>query len=252
MRSETLPQVVRRKEAILFDLFHTLTALESTWSSGPMTFEALGVSKRAWDEQLLEKSRERLSGEIKDPVTIIRKMAHAIDPSISEKTIAAAVKNRKERFAGALLAVPDDTCKVLVALKAIGKKIGLISNADVMEVAAWDRSPIAPYFDSVVFSCQVGYVKPEAEIYRLSMQQLGVEARRCLFVGDGGSHELEGARNLGITTVMIAGIIREIWPDRIKARQAHADYVIEWLSELIRDGDRASVHNGRHGKQPAT
>jgi putative hydrolase of the HAD superfamily len=83
------------------------------------------------------------------------------------------------------------------------------------------------------------------------MQQLGVEARQCLFVGDGGSRELEGARNLGITTVMITGIIREIWPERIKARQAQADYVIEWLNELIRDGERESAHGG-HGKKSPT
>ncbi len=234
MKSETLPQVVQRKDAILFDLFHTLTALESTGSSSPMTFEMLGVSKEAWDKQLLEKSRERLAGETKDPVTIIRTMAHAIDPGIPEETIIAAVKNRIERFAGALLNVPDRTRRVLAALKGSGKKMGLISNADVMEVAAWDRSPIAPYFDSVVFSCHIGHVKPEAAIYRVSMQQLGVAAHQCLFVGDGGSHELEGAGNLGITTVMITGIIQEVWPDRINARKAHADYVIEWLDELIR------------------
>ena len=66
-----------------------------------------------------------------------------------------------------------------------------------------------------------------------SMEQLGVRPQQCLFVGDGGSHELEGARNLGITTVMITGIIKENWPDRIDVRRPYADYVIERLNALV-------------------
>ena len=37
------------------------------------------------------------------------------------------------------------------------------------------------------------------------------------------------------TTIMITGIIRELWPDRIAGRQRHADFVIERLGELIED-----------------
>lgn len=74
-----LLRVIKSKRALLFDLFHTLTALESSWSNGPMTHQLLGVSKEAWNEQLQEKSRSRLAGQIKEPISIIRTMAHAID-----------------------------------------------------------------------------------------------------------------------------------------------------------------------------
>ena len=101
------------------------------------------------------------------------------------------------------------------------------------EVAAWGECPIARLFDSTVISCHVGCVKPEPEIYQISLRELGVEAREAVFVGDGGSSELEGARNVGLTTVMIAGVIREIWPERIPERRRHADFVIERLGELF-------------------
>ena len=226
--------VVRQKDAVLFDLFHTLTALESTWGDNRVfTHQMLGVSKETWNEQLLERSRDRLTGAISDPHTIIRRMAHAIDPTIREEVVEAAVANRIERFAQALVNVPQENSQVLCELKALGKRIGLISNADASEVAAWDRSPIARWFDSAVFSCRVGCVKPEPQIYRICMQELGVTPDQCVFIGDGGSGELEGARNLGITTIMVTGIIREIWPDRIEKRRAHANYVIENLTELV-------------------
>jgi len=227
---------IDRSEAVLFDLFHTLTALESTWSSGPTTSGLLGVSREAWNEQLLERSRERLTGEIQDPATIIRTMAHAINPSIPEDVIQAAARHRIARFAGALHNVPEETLMVLRALRGRGKKLGLISNADVTEAAAWDESPMAPLFDSVVLSCRVGWVKPDKEIYERCIRELRVAARECIFVGDGGSQELEGAKHLGMTAVMVTGAIRELWPDRIEARSRHADFVVERLGELLPAG----------------
>ena len=105
-----------------------------------------------------------------------------------------------------------------------------------MEVAAWDRSPIAQLFDSAVFSCYVGYVKPDRRImYETCIDHLGVVPEECVFVGDGGSEELEGARDLGMATIMIAGLIRGMWPGRIEERRKHADLMIENLSELLSD-----------------
>jgi putative hydrolase of the HAD superfamily len=52
-------------------------------------------------------------------------------------------------------------------------------------------------------------------------------------VGDGGSDELKGARDLGMTTVMMTGVIKEMWPERIEPRLPFADFVIEKLDELV-------------------
>jgi FMN phosphatase YigB (HAD superfamily) len=65
------------------------------------------------------------------------------------------------------------------------------------------------------------------------MAKLQVSSNECVFVGDGGMGELQGARQLGIITVMITGIIKEIWPDKIEERKRHADFVIEKLGELL-------------------
>ncbi len=230
---DSVAALIDAKKAIVFDLFHTLTSLESTWGAGRrMTFEMLGVSREAWDEQLQRKSRDRLVGAKMDPVEIIAEMAHAIDPSISEERIRGATENRIARFAAALHEIPAETSAVLECLRARGKRIGLISNADAMEVAAWDQSSIRHLFDSTIFSCVAGCAKPEKDIYELSLRELGVSPVESVFVGDGGSNELEGAKNVGMATIMITGIIKELWPDRIAERQRHADFVIERLSEL--------------------
>ena len=234
MSRPSVTAIVASKRAVIFDLFHTLTALESTWGDNrPLTSAVLGVSKEAWNQQLLEGSRERLIGEKKDAFAIVRDLARAINPSLPDDVIHAATENRIARFAAALIQIPASTRHVLQALRQRGTRIGLISNADVMEVAAWTKSPIAGQFDSAIFSCHAGCAKPEAEIYRRSLAELGITPAEAVFVGDGGSNELEGAKTLGITTVMITGIIRELWPEKIPPRLPHADFVIEQLVELI-------------------
>ena len=234
MPMASLTATVGQKKAVIFDLFHTLTSIESSWGNGlPFTCDVLGVDRDAWRDQLQLHSRRRLAGEEKDPFRIVSQMTRAIDPAIPDETIDAAIDNRIKRFGVALVDVPDETLVVLRALRARGKKLGLISNADTMEVAAWNKSPLATSFDAAILSCSVGVVKPERAIYDMCLERLGVEPSEAVYVGDGGSFELRGARDAGLTTVMMVGIIKDIWADKVEERKVHADFIIEHLSELV-------------------
>ena len=233
MTQGSLHETVRGADAVLFDLFHTLTSIEAVMKWTPPTHEILGVTQEAWLEELFGNSRDRLIGKVRDPLTMIGIMARALNPGVSDDVIEAATENRKRRFENALTRIPEASRNVLAGLKAGGKKLGLVSNADAMEVASWDRSPVSGLFDCTVFSCDVGYAKPEPEIYRICLDKLRVEPAAAVYVGDGGSDELRGARDLGMTTVMMAGVIKEIWPERIEPRLPYADFVIESLYELL-------------------
>jgi len=219
-----------QRRAVLFDLFHTLTAVEAVpGNGGPGTSEILGVSREAWNAQLLGHSRDRLTGVVRDPVEIVRRMARAIDPSIPEEAIRAAAARRAERFARALLEPPAETLEMLRSLRG---PLGLVSNADASEAAAWPRSPLAPLFASAVFSCDAGAAKPDPEIYLACVRALGVRADECVFVGDGGSDEMAGAKRLGMATVLYRGLARRIWPDRAPASAPAADVVVDELGGL--------------------
>jgi len=236
MAMTSLADAVDQRKAIIFDLFHTLTAIESSWGNGlPFTCDMLGIDRDAWHDQLQFHSRSRLAGQEKDPFRIVSQMARAIDPTIPDETIHAAIANRIKRFEAALLDIPDETKTALQALRARGKKLGLISNADTMEVAAWDKSPLTGSFDAAVLSCSVGAVKPERKIYDICLARLGVKPSDAVYVGDGGSSELQGAQAVGMTTVMMVGIIKDVWAEKIEQRKVHADFVIEHLSELVGD-----------------
>lgn len=90
MTDEAVREIIVAKKAVVFDLFHTLTSLESTWGAGRMTCEMLGVSHEAWDKQLQKRYRGRLVGLKEDAFEIVAEMAHSIDPSISNDRVKAA------------------------------------------------------------------------------------------------------------------------------------------------------------------
>jgi len=231
--STELVQLLAGRKAVIFDLFHTLVEVLPEGATGRTTAEILGVERGEWRRVLWEDTHDRLVGIDRDPFSIIRKIARRLNATVSEDQIREVVTSRLERFAASLREVPESSVRALQHLKTAGKKIGLISNADVTEVAAWPESPLAPYFDSTVFSCHAGAKKPGAQIYRLSLVELGVRAEEAVFVGDGGSHELEGARNVGLTAVMMAGTVKRLFPELLEERRAFADFEIDDLQELL-------------------
>ena len=127
----------------------------------------------------------------------------------------------------------SDPVDVLRELRRHGARLGLVSNCDASEVAAWSHSPLHDAFDVDVFSCQVGCAKPEPEIYRECLRRLEVDAAESTFVGDGGSNELRGAREVGMRSVLFSGIIAQMWPERIPQLAEDANAHITDLSELL-------------------
>jgi putative hydrolase of the HAD superfamily len=221
-----------RYPAVIFDLFHTLTSsavLHKTKGTG----EILGVSREAWNDQLLLYSEDRLRGKTRDQYEIIRKMAHAIDPVISDALIRRAASNRIKRFRYALAHIERSTLDMLEQLRDRGKVLGLISNGDVNEFAGWQTSPLRKYFPCAIFSCDVGFIKPEREIYELCMEKLGVHPADSLYIGDGGSDELGGAKAFGMTTVITIRVIKDLWPEKIGMRRRDADHEIDTWDDLF-------------------
>lgn len=228
-----LKEMLGGRPVLIFDLFHTLTSVEAAAPGRPTTSEVLGIDRKEWNRQLLEHSRERLTGELKDPIVMIGRMAHAVDPGIPMDLIEKATLNRRENFETTLARPPETTLRVLAELRKRGKRLGLLSNADVLEASGWPRSPLAPFFESAVFSCDVGFAKPDREIYEISLERLGEPPGNCVFIGDGGSDELRGAREAGLATVLMTGYIRALYPGRVEEGRRYADQVIDSLEELL-------------------
>lgn len=225
--------VVSAKSGVFFDLFFTLVSTDVEDDKFPRTEEVLGVDKSAWRRQVFGTSHARLTGAETDPYQIVESMAHAIDPGIPGSVIREATDQRIARFEHVLTNVPESSLFVLDALRRAGLKIGLITNADIIETRAWEHSPLAPLFDATVLSWRVGFAKPDARIYRHGLELLNLSASQCVFVGDGGSDELSGAQAVGLTSVFTTSLMPELTPGEIRQRESHADHVVDKLEELL-------------------
>lgn len=219
-----------RPAAVLFDLFHTLVDVNG--APGPASSEILGIDPAIWNARLMYGARHHALGEVTDPYESIRRVAHALDPAIPEDRIRDAVAVRPLRFRHALLEVPPATLAGLARLEALGLPLALVSNAGLDEVETWPDSPLAPFFAAALFSCHEKVMKPDPEIYFRAAARLGVEPTRCLFVGDGGSGEHGGARNAGMRTVLLLGLLRSSLPSAAASRPRNTDWELGTMDEL--------------------
>lgn len=227
----TGPRGVReRPQAVLFDLFHTLVDVNDV--PGPTSAEILGIDPDAWRDTVFYKAAHHALGLVQDPVESVRRIAHSIDPSIPEERIVRAARTRPLRFRRALLQVRPAVLEALGRLRGSGLRLGLVSNASHDEVDAWTDSPLAPCFDTALFSCREGVMKPDPEIYLRGARNLSVDPGLCLFVGDGGSHEHDGAREAGMATVLFLGLLEESLPEVAARRPRNTDWVVYSMREL--------------------
>ncbi|GLY03332.1 hypothetical protein Acsp01_37110 [Actinoplanes sp. NBRC 101535] len=98
----------------------------------------------------------------------------------------------------------SDAVSALTAVRGRGVRTALISDCTHELPAFLPGLPVAPLLDAQIYSVEIGVCKPDPEIYLAACDQLGVAPRDCLYVGDGGSHELTGAAAVGMTPVRLA------------------------------------------------
>jgi putative hydrolase of the HAD superfamily len=92
----------------------------------------------------------------------------------------------------------------LGALKDRGLATAVISDCTHELPAFLPALPVAELLDASVFSVEEGVCKPDPRIYWAACERLGVAPQECLYVGDGGSHELTGAESVGMTAIRLA------------------------------------------------
>jgi putative hydrolase of the HAD superfamily len=101
-----------------------------------------------------------------------------------------------------LVPVPG-VIETISELRRRGLRIGLITVCSEDVPQLWPETAFHGIFDAEVFSCSVGLRKPDPRIYRLALDELGVEPGEAVFVGDGANDELAGAERVGMTAVML-------------------------------------------------
>jgi putative hydrolase of the HAD superfamily len=221
--------------AVVLDFFGTLTdpsaELRRRASFTPAA-RALGVPPDDFRAAMSASFGERIVGRLGGTRSTLRVMAERCGVPVTAARLDAAVA-AQEAAAASMRPPRPGALAVLAALRGRGLRLGVLSDCSSETCRAWPRTPYAPLIDAAVFSWQEGYRKPDPRLYATVSARLGVPPARCLYVGDGGSRELRGARAAGMTPVLVTNAaFPGVSGLRDDADDFRPDLVIDDLTEL--------------------
>jgi putative hydrolase of the HAD superfamily len=98
----------------------------------------------------------------------------------------------------------DGAQAVIDAARATGAKLGIVTNGALdMQTRKLAELGFLDQFDVVTTSGGAGVMKPDARIFILTLEALGVPASRALHIGDNLVSDVGGAKAAGLSAVWI-------------------------------------------------
>jgi len=164
--------------------------------------EVLSVPADKFLQAWADAFDQRATGVFATTADSIKGLAVKFNPGVTDGQIERTARIRTDYTRRSIIP-REGAIEVLIHLKESECKTALISDCTCEIPGVWDSTSLSPYFDVVVFSCVVRIKKPDPRIYHAATEQLGVEPDDCLYIGDGSSHELTGARAVGMHPVLI-------------------------------------------------
>jgi putative hydrolase of the HAD superfamily len=187
-------------EAALLDLYDTV--VRTRWGDlSTRIATELGIDRadlyRAYERTRAERSVGAFAGQAGDMAAIVEAAGANPTPALVERLVGM-----ERAFAETGIELWEDSLPVVEELRARGVKTALISNCSHSTRGVVNRLGLTEAFDAVVLSFEVGLRKPDAAIYRVGLDRLGVPAQRAVFVDDQPDY-CDGATALGIATFLI-------------------------------------------------
>ena len=198
-------------QAILFDLHETLVTGYNPDRRRSGRGARLGLSEDCFDREWRARHDRRMRGEFPDYPSVIRDICASAEVTPEEGLIEELLQERLEEKALAFRQLDGGVLDMLSALNESGYPVTVVSNTTHEEVSAWDSCKLADLIEDPVFSFRVGAMKPEPAIYAEALRRVRCTASEAVFVGDGGSSELAGARRLGMEPIWGTWFL-ERWP----------------------------------------
>lgn len=188
--------------AVLFDFFGTLTISVRRGPAHRAVAEALGCDPDALVEVLDRSYYDRARGGYGSAEDTMRWLAVQVGVWPSRRRVRTALAARWAAMSADTVLRPDAVA-TLRALRHRGLRTAVVSDCTHELPELLPALPVAGLLDACAYSVQIGACKPHHAIYLEACARLGAPPSECLYVGDGGSQELTGAVELGMTAVRL-------------------------------------------------
>ena len=98
----------------------------------------------------------------------------------------------------------EDVPDAIRAVRALGIRIGLISNTERCLATFADHFELRGLIDLALSSADHGFMKPHPSIFSAALAGLGAEPGASVMVGDSLAHDIAGALGIGMRGVLVA------------------------------------------------
>lgn len=197
--------------AVLFDLFETLVTESAARPAGAASLgPSLGIDDKVFRAAWASRRADVVLGRLSFAAALVDiglGVGHPVDRAAVKWARQTRVRVKSAPFAS----IDAEVLTALTSLRNRGLRLAVVSNCFAEDIAGWAGCPLAPMFDGRVFSFEVGLAKPDPAIYLKACDRLAVRADDTVFVGDGASDELDGARRAGLRACQAMWFLRR-WP----------------------------------------
>lgn len=70
-----------------------------------------------------------------------------------------------------------------------------------------DEEALDSIFHEIIISGEVGFIKPEPEIFQIALERLDAESGKTIFIDD-NQHNIDGAEKVGIKGILFTGVLK--------------------------------------------
>jgi HAD superfamily hydrolase (TIGR01549 family) len=200
-------------QAVFFDLYETLvTHFDPDWRPPPESIaQRLGIDEQHFAEHWPRFDADWQAGIIGSYEEALTRLCQAAGQDPDASVLSALTREYRAAYARPFATIEAEIVEMLSVLKKAGLRLGIITNASGLDAEPWPACLLAPLFDDVVVSHQVGLLKPDRRIYALACRRLEVRPSEAIYAGDGGSNELAGATQAGLAAYWCSWFL-ERWP----------------------------------------
>jgi putative hydrolase of the HAD superfamily len=159
----------------------------------------------------------------------------------SVPTLGRLADHWREQFPRSTLLRPG-ALETLKALRKRGFTLGLVTNGPVsLQQMKIDQVGIAPLFEVIVISEQVGVHKPDPRVFQRALDQLACAGGDAWYVGDHPRNDVLGAAGVGITPIWLAGV--HPWPEGVERPGRRIDRLEDVMLAVTGDFEEAGTQD---------
>lgn len=179
-------------KAVIFDAGGVL--VDNPWPGMRTHYsQHLSVSEEEFEKVFPENLQDWHTGKISED-EFWKRMARSLKvtlPKSENVWITGLLGTYREK---------QEIYKFIKQIKADGYKTAILSNTEFPVVKLLTEKNY-PHFDALIFSCEVGIAKPDAEIYIHTLEKLAIKPEEAIFIDD-KKENIDAAEKLGIHGVL--------------------------------------------------